>query len=476
MAFGTHPSPSFLLHVSSFDGARTLVVPSKFELSSAPASTVWVAQEVLTKPIAIEIRGIDQPILFIAGRDRGARCIPTDGVELAIERLPLDAHPDPASAFGRIAGTSLPMRRMFRQIDDARRSDLPLLVRGETGTGKELVARSVHDGSARNERPYVVIDCAALTETLLESELFGHVRGAFSGATSTRMGAFEAANGGTVFIDEVGELPPAMQPKLLRVLESGSFRRVGENHHRTANVRVIAATHRDLGQMVAAGTFREDLYYRLAVLDVWVPPLRERFGDLPELVRRFVPSRVLASLTKAQWQAMELHRWRGNVRELRNFTQRAALLGWGELFDRAEVRTTTPNLDRSNGLGPQPKLASPKSMPSQTSLAERAAAITLSMTAFGEGETLPDFRARWADAGEAIYLEAVLRAERGNVSRAASRANVDRTHFHRLLRRHDLAKAAERARLIDGEDQEGLPIAPEPRKAREKPKASKKRS
>src|SRR6185295_15084265 len=182
-------------------------------------------------------------------------------------------------------------------------------------------ARAIHDASARAKEPFVIVDCAALASTLVEGELFGHARGAFTGAVATRAGSFEAANGGSIFLDEIGELPPAMQPKLLRVLESQSVKRLGESEHRRIDVRLIAATHRDLRLMVNAGAFREDLYFRIAVLPLVLPPLRARQGDIPLLVRHFLrgrqPREPIAERELAQLP------WLGNVRELRNVVERA---------------------------------------------------------------------------------------------------------------------------------------------------------
>jgi DNA-binding NtrC family response regulator len=218
-------------------------------------------------------------------------------------------------------------------------SQASVLLLGASGTGKELVARAVHELSPRAGRALVVVDCASLPETLFESELFGHERGAFTGAHAARPGLVEAASGGTLFLDEVGDIPLSMQVKLLRLLESGTYRRVGSTELRRADVRVVSATHRDLDAMVADGRFREDLYYRLSTFPVRLPALRERREDIPllakSLLERVAPRRLkLAADALARLAA---HDWPGNVRELRNVLERAALLTDGERIEAAQV-------------------------------------------------------------------------------------------------------------------------------------------
>lgn len=231
-------------------------------------------------------------------------------------------------------GASREMREMFDLLGRAAASPLPVLVTGETGTGKELVATAIHDASGRSA--FVAINCAALPEHLLESELFGHEKGAFTGADREKIGLFQAAHGGTLFLDEVGELPQALQPKLLRVLESGEIRRVGSTRAQTVDVRVVAATHRDLEASVAEGRFREDLFWRLNVLQLHVPSLRERPADIPLLAEHFLahgrgapetlrPTRI----SPEAMAALVCYTWPGNVRELRNAVERAAVLARG---------------------------------------------------------------------------------------------------------------------------------------------------
>jgi len=232
--------------------------------------------------------------------------------------------------------------RLDQQILRVAKAEQSVLVQGESGTGKELVARRVHAGSSRSGQPFVVVHCGAIPRQLVESELFGHVRGAFSGADQKRSGLFEAADGGTLFLDEIGELPLDVQPALLRALQFGEIRPVGSDHVRNVDVRFVAATHRDLGEAARAGTFREDLYYRLAVLELRVPPLRERRDDIAPLARSFLAregartSRPL-QFDDAALRRLEAHEWPGNVRELENAIVRLGVLVDGPLVTVGDV-------------------------------------------------------------------------------------------------------------------------------------------
>jgi DNA-binding NtrC family response regulator len=230
----------------------------------------------------------------------------------------------------RLVGTSPAMQRVRQLIEKVAPTDSTVLVYGASGTGKELVARALHYNSLRRERPLVTINCAALQETLLESELFGHEKGAFTGATQMKPGLVEVAERGTLFIDEIGEMAPGLQAKLLRVLEDGHYRRVGSTRENQANVRVIAATNKVLAEEQKAGRFREDLYYRLNVITISLPPLRERRQDIPELVEHFLASRQLGSIRyriePAAREALVGYDWPGNVRELANVLERAQIL------------------------------------------------------------------------------------------------------------------------------------------------------
>ncbi|MBK7861465.1 MAG: sigma 54-interacting transcriptional regulator [Archangiaceae bacterium] len=243
----------------------------------------------------------------------------------SVVSVPLSSQP----RFGEALGLSVPMRALFAVLERVAPMSEPVLLTGESGTGKELLVRALHQHSRRAKGPLVVVDCGAIAPQLIESELFGHLRGAFSGATAERSGLLAEADGGTLFLDEIGELPLEMQPRLLRALESGEVRKVGESQYRRIDVRVVAATHRDLRAEVAAGRFREDLLYRLAVIEAHVPALRERKQDLPLLVEAFLQARsppVPLSEVPAQTLALfQAYDWPGNVRELRNAVARLAV-------------------------------------------------------------------------------------------------------------------------------------------------------
>ncbi len=250
--------------------------------------------------------------------------------------------------FGGILGRSRPMQALFQMLETVARSNSTILITGETGTGKEVVARAIHHNSPRRAHRFVAINCSAIPETLLEAELFGHVRGAFTGAVGTRQGRFEQAHKGTLFLDEVGTMSTALQMKLLRALQEREFERVGDNQTIKVDVRVIAATNSDLGRMVSEGAFREDLYYRLNVIPIQLPPLRDRRDDIPILVKHFL-EKFSASATLVSQGAMRLlmaYSWPGNVRQLENAVERAVALSAGrDALDVAdlpqEVQTTT---------------------------------------------------------------------------------------------------------------------------------------
>jgi DNA-binding NtrC family response regulator len=313
--------------------------------------------------------------------------------------------------FGGLTGTGKSMRKMFAVLEKVAASDINCFIHGESGTGKELVATEIVQRGARADKPFVVVDCGAISPTLVESELFGHVRGAFTGADRDRVGAFEAADGGTVFLDEVGELPIAVQPKLLRALEQREVRRVGETKARKVNVRVISATNRDLEREVNKGTFREDLYFRLAVITVRVPPLRDRIEDLPHLIRAFLAQMsaedsehlfgpdVVEELARLQWQ--------GNVRELRNYVERSVVLQTTRLS-----MLPPPPMSSASAVAPRPPTEVDVNIPYKVA------------------------KEQLVDAFERAYVKAVLDACGGNLTKAAKHAGIDRMYLHRLVQKH----------------------------------------
>ncbi len=309
--------------------------------------------------------------------------------------------------FGTLYGTSAAMRAVFAILERVAPSDATVLIEGETGTGKEEVASSIHTHSPRANGPFVTLDCGAIPPNLLESELFGHDKGAFTGAIAAREGVFEAADGGTLFLDELGELPLGMQPALLRVLERGEVRRVGETAARPIDVRVVAATNRDLRQEVTAGRFREDLDYRVAVFHLRVPPLRERPEDVEGLTNVLLRRMGLSDadvqrvVTPDLRSALHSGRWPGNVRELRNYLSRCVVLG--------EVLPITP-VDSDE---PRPWQVDPEKPYAEAR--EHALALF-----------------------ERDYVTALLEHHEGNVSAAARAAGMARPYLHRLLRRHGL--------------------------------------
>jgi two-component system, NtrC family, response regulator GlrR len=312
----------------------------------------------------------------------------------------------PHDRFGGLVGKSVAMRRVFRQIDRVARTDLSVLVRGETGTGKELVARAVHDASPRKQGPFLVVDCGALPAHLVEAELFGHVRGAFTGAERTREGSVEAADGGTLFFDEIGELPLEVQPKLLRVLETREVRRVGETRARRIDVRFVSATHRDLRELVNRGEFREDLYFRIAATTILVPPLRDRLEDLDLLVDRFAPGLDPIART-ALLRELGTRPWPGNVREVRNVVERTVALGSFALTSTASREANVPR--KPDG------------------------SLDLSID-------LPwkELRDTFVEDLERRYLSALLERHGRNVTAVAHAAGLARTYVHKLLKKYDL--------------------------------------
>ncbi len=242
------------------------------------------------------------------------------------------------AGFGEIVGESAALKKALHLVERVAVTDTTVLILGETGTGKELFARAIHDLSARKHGPFIKVDCGAIAPGLIESELFGHEKGAFTGAIKRRIGRFESANGGTIFLDEIGNLPLNLQPTLLRVLQEGDFERLGGARTIKTNARVVAATNRDMEQRIRSGAFREDLYYRLATFPITLPPLRERLEDIPLLALHFIKKysarfgKNIESVPQELIEAMKTHRFPGNVRELENIIERAVILSTGPVL------------------------------------------------------------------------------------------------------------------------------------------------
>ena len=319
--------------------------------------------------------------------------------------------------FEDLVGQSSQMRSVFKLVETVSYSTATVLIQGESGTGKELVARAIHFRSPRKDMPFVAVNCSALTDTLLESELFGHVKGSFTGAMGNKKGLFEAAEGGTIFLDEIGDIPPATQVRLLRVLQEGEVKRVGANDTLKVDVRVIAASNVDLARAKDEGKFREDLFYRLNVITVQLPPLRDRPEDIPLLAQHFLKlyaskvAKKVTAITPAAMEALTTARWDGNVRELENCLERAVVLCAGTQVELEDLAPEIRNNQRGSG---DIEVFSLAHLP-------YAQAKKLAMRAF-----------------ERRYLSALLDRSSNNVSMAARAAGVDRSNFRRLLKQYEV--------------------------------------
>lgn len=397
---GTHPSAGLVLSDPTVSRFHCEIVVEKGrvlirDLESRNGTTVDRVQ-VLLAPLA-------EGALIDVGRTKLRFGLGSDPVRVP---LAVDAR------FGALVGRSIAMRQVFALLSRAAESEATVLLTGETGTGKELAAESIHLASRRKAGPFVVVDCGSIPRELMESELFGHERGAFTGAVSARAGAFEAAHGGTVFLDEIGELDLELQPKLLRALESRQVKRVGSTSYSPIDIRVVAATNRNLQYEVNARRFRPDLYYRLAVLEVRMPALRERPEDLPLLVENLLGSldageRPEAALVRSPEALADLagHPWLGNVRELRNWVERCLVLA-----------------------ARQPL----------ASAAEAAPVLGEVSTESSHPASLRSARERALMQFERQYLDALLARHSGNVSAAARTAGVDRKYLYKLLWKHGI--------------------------------------
>lgn len=359
--------------------------------------------------------------------------------------------------FDQVIGQSVPMREIFANLERVAPSELTVLIQGETGTGKEMVAKAIHNHSPRKNKPFVVLDCSAIPKDLIESTIFGHEKGSFTGAISQHRGVFEQANGGTIFLDEIGELELNLQPKLLRVLENREVKRVGSDRTIQVDVRVVAATNRDLRKMVLDNQFREDLYFRMSVMTVELPPLRTRREDIPLLISHFLgkhnePRRELGKPTlevsPEAMQALMERPWSGNIRELKNLVERAASLGDGPVLTRRDFALGSPvSLPAAPAAvtvpmqspvvpAPLPAVAAPVSVSSASEPAPRRDDEVV----YGVDIAVPFKEAKDAltDQFEAIYLRLLVAANRGNISQCAKAAGLTRFHLRELLKKHDI--------------------------------------
>ena len=319
------------------------------------------------------------------------------------------------TGFESIIGRSGKMQVIFEMIRNLAASDTSVLIQGESGTGKELIAKAIHRNSARKDQPMVVINCAAMPETLLESELFGYTKGSFTGAVGDKMGLFEVADGGSIFLDEVGDMPVATQVKLLRVLQDGDIRRLGENRSRHVDVRILSATNRDLFTLIHEGTFREDLFYRLNVISITVPPLRDRSEDIPLLAYHFLTRlarkmrREPTKISVDALQALQSYGWPGNVRELENIIERSVVLSGSDIV-------TAKNLP--------PKILSQSYYKTSQDMED------LSDLNYKEAKK------RALKIFNRSYIIDLLKKSDGNITAAAEKAGMDRSNFKKIIRRY----------------------------------------
>jgi DNA-binding NtrC family response regulator len=422
---------SFVLLVHHPEGTKRYPIEGTLLLGKQPGSDVVIDApgvsryhlEIRAEPDAVLVRdvGSKNGTYYNGARITevrlGAGAIlrvggPT-GTEIAVELAsqPL-IPPSSKQRFGPLIGESAGMRSIFTMLERTAPSAATILIHGETGTGKELVAQAVHEASPRASKPFVVVDCGAIPHTLIESELFGHRKGSFTDAHADRIGAFESADGGTLFLDEIGELPVDLQPKLLRAVESRAIQRVGDTARRPIDVRLVAATNRNLETEVEAGRFRRDLYFRLAVVTIRIPPLRDRGRDVILLAQHILtqlgqPDAI--DFSGPMGDTLLAYVWPGNVRELRNALERAIHLG--EEHALAGVSTGTPGRDTAA------MSASPQEI---ADLPFKEAKEKLVVTF------------------ERAYVERLMSRHAGNISAASREAGIDRNYLYRLLKKHGL--------------------------------------
>jgi DNA-binding NtrC family response regulator len=342
--------------------------------------------------------------------------------------------PSRKEKLGSMVGRHVKMRELYAVLEKIAPTSTTVVIEGETGTGKEVVAQTIHSLSPRASGPLMVFDCGAVPDNLIESELFGHEKGSFTGAIMTRQGLFEMAHGGTLFLDELGELPLDLQPKLLRALEQREIRRVGSNKPIKVDVRIIAATNRNLEDEVRSGRFRQDLFYRLSVVRVFLPPLRDRVDDIPLLIKHFLADasynkkpdggQKVTQLSRAAMDLLATYKWPGNVRELVNTVERAVSFAEGEVIEPRDLPETVRGEEAAPRAPQSGHGAMPGSMPMQ------------SMP--DSDSTFKDAKEKWVSSFERDYIVTLLKKNKGNISHAAREADIDRKYFRKLMRKYGI--------------------------------------
>ncbi|MEZ4223706.1 MAG: sigma 54-interacting transcriptional regulator [Polyangiaceae bacterium] len=429
------PTQLMLVVLTGKARGERITIRDRLRIGKAPDNDLVLPDDTVSRhhcelargPDGVLVRDLDSTNHTRVGRTKVREATLQPGATLTVGDVDLVLRSEPNRAqilpsespsFGDALGPSLAMRTVFGLLEHIAPTDAPVLLEGETGTGKDVLANAIHQRSLRGKEPFMVVDCGAVSYNLIESELFGHERGAFTGAVAQRLGAFETAGGGTVFLDEVGELPLDVQPKLLRVLEAGEFRRVGGNKVIKARARVVAATKRHLKEEVERGKFREDLYFRLAVVPITVPPLRQRREDIPALVQHFLesarrrdPAAAEVVVSQDTLAGLAAHDWPGNVRELRNVLDRALYVATAS--GARELRLVDlpvgASLTRTGVSGP-----------------------------FEASKTYRELKSEFEAEFERAYVHWLLSRHGGNISAAAREAKMDRKYLTDLAKRHGL--------------------------------------
>ena len=423
--FREHHHEVALIDLSMPDDAAMKVL-SRLKAADAMLPVVVLAERARTREVA---RAIEKGAFdWIARPVDSAKLVGLIATLIArrgalVRPLPVEAGLREEPNFHKIVGSSEKIRNVFESIKIVTASNVPVVIYGETGTGKELVARAIHYRGPRRKHPFFPVNCAAIPETLLESELFGHERGSFTGAVDRRKGKFEATNGGTLFLDEIGEMPPSTQAKILRVIEDHSFSRVGGNELISVDVRIVSATNKDLAEEVKAGQFREDLYYRLSVFPITLPPLRERKNDIAELAHYFMQKatadtgKIVSGISEEAIAAMQEYPWPGNVREIQNTIKRAVLFANGGRVEPEHLGL------KHSGTG---------ASGSEGSLDQEIE--NLLNDKLLKGDIVPLARI------EEIFIRKALKTADGNITEAANRLGISRSTIYRKLQEYGLDK------------------------------------